>query len=361
MKHYIALLFALTLWGKVMAQNNQAIKFNDGRIRYEGRIGRPDSMACEFYWSGTSATVNFQGTGISAWLNDQGTSNYYTIVVDNHPLPKMHLSAGRQLYPLVQNLPEGKHTVTLFKDTEWSFGKTWFYGLELTGNGQFLSPPKAKKHKIEFYGNSITCGYANEDTITKGNSSEARFENNYMAYGAITARHFDAVYQCIGKSGIGLTVGWTPYTMPEIYDRLNPNDSTSKWTFADYKPNIVVINLGENDASVSNMPNHANFKARFGTRKPSDAYFVQAYQHFFSAIRSKYPSAMIIAVLGDMSAARSGQPWPGYIIKAVSNLHDRKMLTYFFKPLNASGHPLIKDDQQMAGELISFIETHAQW
>lgn len=351
----------LLFWSNTYAQNTQFIRFDDRRIAYEGRIGHQDTSACVWYWSGTSATLNFKGTGLSVLLQDEGSANFYEVIVDGRRMLRLHPDMNKQLYTLAQGLPEGKHTIELFKDTEFSFGSTRLFGFQLAANTQLLSAPKAKKRKIEFYGNSITCGYAIEDTVTDGNSSEPKYEYNYLTYGAITARHFNAAYHCISKSGIGITVGFTPYLMPEIYDRTNPADSNTQWDFSSYTPKVVVINLGQNDASVSAMPNHPNFKARFGTQKPNENYFIQAYQRFFRTLRLKYPSATLIAVLGDMSAVQPGSPWPAYVQTAVANQHDRKLFSYIFKPKKGYGHPLVKDDAQMANELIGFIDTHVKW
>ena len=88
-----------------------------------------------------------------------------------------------------------------------------------------------KKRKIEFYGDSITAGYAVEDTTGK-DSPDSTYTNNYLSYASITARHFDAEYSFIIKSGIGVTISWFPIIMPEIYDLTDPQDPQSKWDFS---------------------------------------------------------------------------------------------------------------------------------
>ena len=70
-----------------------------------------------------------------------------------------------------------------------------------------LPPSVAKRHKIEFYGDSITSGYAIEDYDGGNNSYLPPYKNNYLTYASLTARHYDAQYYCISKSGIGITVG----------------------------------------------------------------------------------------------------------------------------------------------------------
>ena len=78
--------------------------------------------------------------------------------------------------------------------------------------------------------------------------------------------NFDAEYQCICKSGIGITISWDPLIMPEMYNRLIPTDSNSKWDFSLYQPDVVVINLLQNDTWLVNLPEYVEFKKRFGKR-----------------------------------------------------------------------------------------------
>ena len=53
-----------------------------------------------------------------------------------------------------------------------------------------------------------------------------------------------------------MTVSWDPLIMPEIYDRLVPTDSTSKWDFSLYRPDIVVVNLFQNDSWLVHLSDH---------------------------------------------------------------------------------------------------------
>jgi hypothetical protein len=362
MKKIFFLLVALAGCTATQAQTTGFINFNDIRIYYQGRINQADTAAREFYWPGTSATINFSGTGISALLQDEKGLNYYNVIVDSRPPVKLKLNAGKQVYMLAENLPAGRHTLQLFKRTEWEEGTTRFYGFQLTGNGKLLKAPAAPKRKIEFYGNSITSGYANEDSIlTDGDSPEGQYKNNYLSYAAVTARYFNAEYRCTSKSGIGVLVSWFPLIMPEMYNRLNPNNADSHYDFSAYQPQIIVIDLGQNDASIIANPNMEQFKARFGTQKPDAAAIIKAYQNFYSTIRSKYPSATIICALGSMSAVQPGSAWPGYISQAVANMHDRKMLTFLFTPVKGYAHPRVADDRKMADELIVFIKGHVKW
>jgi hypothetical protein len=357
-KCFFLIILPFIFFGESNAQN-KICSFTSPNIYYEGRIKFKKDGA-ELSWSGTSVTILFEGNGISAILKDSDTANYYSIIVDNENILKIHTDKVKHRYVLASGLTKGKHKVQLFKCTEWDKGKTLFYGFEFTNDARTLPVPAAKKRKIEFYGNSITCGYGVED-LSGNDSWHGYFENNYLSYAAVTARHFDAQYSCIAKSGIGIMVSWFPLIMPEMYDRLDPTDSTSKWDFAKYTPDVVVINLFQNDSWIVKKPEYEQFKKRFGTKPPDENFIITSYKNFVTSIRRKYPNASIICMLGNMDATSTGSPWPGYILQAVRQLHDQKIYSHFVKYKNTEGHPKADEQKAMANSLIEFIEKNIKW
>jgi Carbohydrate esterase 2 N-terminal/GDSL-like Lipase/Acylhydrolase family len=360
MRHKFTFLLILlySMFGASLAQQ-KIISYNNRKISYEGRINYQRDAA-ELSWPGTSVSIWFKGTNISAILKDADTANYYNVIVDDTNVHKIHTDTVKHSYILASGLSKGKHKIQLFKRTEWDKGSTWFYGFETSRKTKLLQVPEPKKRKIEFYGNSITCGYAIEDSSGK-DSGKGYFENNYLTYAAITARHFDAQYSCISKSGIGIMISWFPLIMPEMYDRLDPKDPGSKWDFSTYTPDVVVINLFQNDSWLINMPQHEQFKYRFGTKAPEKDFIIASYKNFVASIRNKYPKADIICALGNMDATKVGLPWSGYIQQAVAQLNDPKMYTHFFNYKNTGGHPNIAEQKVMANNLIEFIEENIKW
>lgn len=335
------------------------IKANDRHIQYEGRIAMTDSTA-ELSWPASSIKVNFYGDRISATLLDERSDNNYNVIVDGKVISILHPLQIKKEYVLVQGLAEGKHTLELFKRNESNMGKTWFYQFGLKKSGKILAPPPLKKRKIEFFGNSITCGYADEDTTGKDRGTSP-YENAYISYASIISRHFDAQLHSTSKSGIGITVSWFPLTMPEMYTRLDAGDPNSKWDFSKYTPDLVIINLFQNDSWIVNLPNNDQFKARFGTTKPTPGFIINAYTAFLKNVRALYPKAQIICTLGSMDATREGSPWPGYIEKSVNSLNDQLIFTHFIPYKNTPGHPGAKEQQAMADDLIGFIEKNIKW
>ncbi len=303
--------------------------------------------------------MNFEGDAVKARLQDNTGKSYYNVLLDGQQLSILQPDTSARLYTLAEGLKSGPHTIELFKRTEWDKGTTTFYGFELEG-GKTLPVSAPKTRTIEFYGNSITAGYAAEDYSGK-DSPEGTNTNNYVSYAALTARHFDADYTCICKSGIGITVSWEANIMPDIYDRLNPSDPASKWDFSQKQPDVVLVNLFQNDSWIVNLPNNEQFKRRFGTTKPTEEFLINAYQNFVRSIRSKYPNAHIIAMLGNMDITRAGSPWPGYVEKAVTGLQDPKIHTLFAPYKNTPGHPRVEEQKAMADLLIAFIQKKLNW
>jgi hypothetical protein len=355
----ISLLFTWLIFSSLSATaQNKFVPFNNAKIVYEGRVQFVKDAAL-LMWTGTTIHLNFSGTECVATFKDADTSNYYTIIVDDTIKKIMHFDTVKANYTLATALQQGKHSIKIYKRTEWDKGKTFFYGLQLSAKTTLLAPPILPKRKIEFFGNSITCGYAIEDVVN--DSHIGFFENGYNAYAAITARHFNAQAHITAKSGIGIMISWFPLLMKEMYNRLDATDSTSKWNFKKYTPNIVVINLFQNDSWLVNMPEHEQFKYRFGTVAPTRAQLIQEYKSFVSTVRKVYPKANIICMLGNMDITKKGSVWPSYVEQAVQQLHDGNMFTLFVPYKETPGHPKTNEQQLLANTLIEFIEKNINW
>ncbi|MCX6239678.1 MAG: electron transporter RnfD [Bacteroidia bacterium] len=323
-------LISLLLFVVVTISHGQNIvPFNQESIAYMGRIETVENQCVKIYWPGTSATINFEGTDAKAILkNGIGTTYFYSIIDgDAEHAKKIKPDTLKTRYLLASGLPKGRHSIQLFKLTD-NTTVTSFYGFELNDGARVLKPDHPGKKKIEFYGNSITAGHGVDVPDGQNDSGAPEFFNNYLTYAGRTARHYNAQYSCISRSGIGVMVSWFPIVMPEMYDRLNPSDPDSKWNFSKFTPDLVVINLFQNDSWLISLPAHEQFKARFGTTRPDENKIIKSYQDLVLKIRGMYPKASIICVLGSMDATQKGSPWPGYIDKAVKGMADPKIFTH---------------------------------
>jgi len=358
MRHKLLICLSVIAAGFSCSAQN-IIKPDDPNIHYMGRIATSDATAV-LSWSGNAIQANYYGSGISVILSDERSDNNYNVIVDGKVVSILHPAKEKKDYALVSGLTVGKHHLELFKRTEWAMGKTWFYGFEISKGGRLLPPDPPKKHKIEFFGNSISCGYADEDSSGKDRGTST-YENGYLSYAALTARHFNAEYYNTSKSGIGITVSWFPLIMPEMYSRLDATDPNSKWDFSKYTPDVVVINLFQNDSWIVTHPDTEQLKARFGSSAPTPDFIINAYGNFVKSVRGKYPKAKIVCILGSMDATKTGSPWPGYIQKAVDGLADKNVYTHFIPYKDTPGHPNIKEQQVMADDLIAFMKKNIGW
>lgn len=356
MKALLSLLAVLCICNIACSKPYTFIKHNDERIKITGRTGLKDSLT-ELYWSGSSIKVNFTGNGIAATFSDQRGDNYYNILIDGKLTQVLKLETAKTSYILAQGLKDTVHHLEIFKRTEWDRGITSFYGFGLLPDTKLLQADPPAALKIEYFGNSITAGYAVDDTAGK-DRPEGVFTNHYDTYAALTARHFKADHHCTCKSGIGIMISWFPLTMPQIYDRTNPEDSLSKWNFQKFSPDIVVVNLLQNDSWLVLKKDYPTFVSTFGKMAPSEAAIINAYQNFIKSIRAKYPKAHIICMLGNMDITQKGSKWPGYVTKATQPLQDAKLHTLFFPYKGTPGHPSKQENKTIADLLINYIETH---
>ena len=361
MKLYLMLSFSLSVLLISCSDKKELIVDpSDPAIEYSGRINRSSEESVGLNWPGSSIRINFEGASIAVLLQDESGDNYYNVILDNDSIFILRPQTIKQYQVLASNLSKGPHTIELFRRTEWDRGPTDFYGFKVDTNAKLLAKSPPKKRKIEFYGDSITAGFAVEDTSGK-DLYDSIYTNNYASYAAITARHVEADYQCICKSGIGITVSWDPLIMPELYNRLIPTDSTSKWDFSLYRPDVVVVNLFQNDSWLVNITEHPEFIKRFGDEKPDEAFIISAYQEFIAGLRTHYPAANIICTLGSMDATKDGSLWPGYVQKAVASLKDENIYTHFMPYEESSAHPNVQQQKNMANSLIEFIEKTIEW
>ncbi len=329
------------------------------KVHTEGRINFQGKGIAEIYWPGTSFRLKFSGsTSVKATLKDERGHNYFNVIIDDSIIKTIPLSVEKHTYDLATGLTPGMHTIELSKRGDWFKGKSQFYGFELEPGSKTFKLP-TQKRRIEFYGNSVTVGAAVEDLT--GDSGDSSYTNNYRSYASITARHFKAGYSCIASSGIGLMVSWGSLIMPDIYNRLNPDDSMSKWNFKQSIPDVVVVNLLQNDQAIFQMPSSPQFKKRFGDKVPAPDTIMAAYESFIRRLKTFYPKAYIICTLGSMNAVKAGSPWPGYIEQAVARINDPKIKTHFFSPISGNKHPKIEQQQVMAESLINFIEQQVEW
>jgi len=326
-------------------------------FQYTGRIDQSIPDKPVLYWPGTCIKTNFEGSLLVVMLEDQTGQSWYSVFIDedyDHPRI-IDCQSGNSIYLVSASLKDTVHSVLIFRRTEASTGPTKFLGIQINDGKNMLPPPPRPERRILFYGNSITCGMGNEAPDGSSDDNMAH-ENNFLAYGAIASRMLDADYMCIAKSGIGIMISWFDMIMPQYYYRLNPDNPDSLWNFDDYKADVVVINLFQNDSWLI-----GNLKP-----VPDSTQIISAYVNFVREIRRHHPASFIICSLGSMDATKAGSPWPGYIESAVKIMQtedkDFNLDTYFFPfDPNWSKHPRVRHHKVMGQNLADYIKYKMNW
>lgn len=356
---YSFFISAFSVSSNIAAAPVQLVTADNDAYLYTGRIDFTDKKSPVISWTGTSIKANFTGTSLAIKLADQFGKNYFNIFIDGetqHPYV-LEAKQGEQTYVINTALKAGNHSLEIYKRTEGEEGATSFKGVLLDEGAKLLPPPARPHRRIEIYGDSISTGMGNEGA-DNGMDHLLSEKNNYWAYGSITARNLNAELHTISQSGIGIMISWFPFIMPQFYDQLSAvGNNGTQWNFSQWTPDLVVINLFQNDSWLIDREKRLQ-------PTPTDTQRVQAYINFVRSVRAKYPKAQIICALGSMDATATPK-WPGYITAAVERMkkenNDQKLDTIFFEFTGYGGHPRIAQHKANAEKLTAFIKQKMSW
>lgn len=318
---------------------------DDPGLYYIGRIDQRDRLAPVIIWQGTEIRAAFTGRTIGFRFADAWGQNYFNVIIDGALKLLKLKEAGTHDYLLTEALPEGLHHLVLFKRSEAMFGTASFRGL-LLEKGAGLGPkPEPFPLRIEFYGDSITAGACNEDPGSD-QYEDLSTHNNYLSYAAITARNLNAEYLNLAVSGTGICYSWNQVLMPEIYDKLYPDKTSLKYAFADRNPELVIINLGQNDYA---------YPKSIGKPFPLD--YREKYIEFVRAIRNLYPKAVIVCAIGGMDCYHVSEEFRSAFQAAVAELKrtDPQLYSFTFTAFTVT-HPRVDTHLKLAAELTAFLK-----
>lgn len=253
----------------------------------------------EFIYTGKKLDITIVGDGASTAGN---ADNYarVAIYVDGERVIDDMLDEKEKTYTAFESDSEKSVDVQIIKLSECAMSTFGIKPIKL-GEGEKIEPAKAKDLKIEFIGDSITCGYGVDDP-DKEHHFKTSTEDVTKAYAYKTAQALDADYSMVSISGYGIISGYTDsgkkpeQTIPQYYDKLGFSynkfaDSLEvaglEWNFDNYKPDIVVINLGTNDMS-------------YAKNELTQAEFEEGYIEFLKQVRSHNPDSYIFCTYGVM-------------------------------------------------------------
>ncbi len=228
---------------------------NDRFIRYYGRNVHQDGPVI-MNNIGSGFEVTFYGTelyaDLSAWYGSWYGFTRISVMVDGEMDTTKNVivldkATTQTAYPLVTGLEEGVHTVKVLKRTEALSTSMTLHGLHT--DGYFKPADRTEKLKIEVYGDSISAGYGNLRPSSNPDGTDSATQSGLQTYATYAAWALNAEINVQARSGIGM------YTSGNIDDAMQVNtgyqfvnyDQTYGWSFENYTPDIVLINLGTND------------------------------------------------------------------------------------------------------------------
>jgi lysophospholipase L1-like esterase len=320
-------------------------------IQYTGRIDFSNMDTPRTWAPGVYSSMKFKGSSITITINDQElwgkNHNYLEVIVDNE---KKRIQTKHKInYITISQLSNGSHTLTVCKNTESNIGYIEFAGLYCDA---LITPAKKTARKIEFIGNSITCGASSDASeIPCGKGVWQDQHNAYMAYGPVTARTLNAQWHLSSVSGIGLIHSCCNMNivMPPVFDKIDMRGDSLQWDFKQYQPDVVTICLGQNDGIQDSV------------------MFCNAYINFIKQLRRYYPKATLVLLSSPMADDKLKAVMKNQItavVKFLNKAGDQKISNYFFSSSYTHGcdyHPDLNDHQLIATELTTYLQQLMHW
>jgi lysophospholipase L1-like esterase len=335
-----------------------AVDTGSPAVRLIGRFDLSSPSMPTAEWSASSMEARFSGTSVSAEIGS--ANNYFAVVVDGNVEPVLTTDGGSP-YTLASGLGGGTHQVLVFRRDEAFDQPSPLLGFTFDPGGALLPPPVTPGRRIEVIGDSISAGYGDECTNASQHFS-ATTENAYIAYGPLTARALGADIHLIAWSGKGLYQnldGTMTETMPILWQRTIPTNTSSVWTPSQWIPDAVVINLGTNDYGAPGSDPTANFTA--------------AYLAFVAQLRTVYPQAYMFLAVGPLLGGTHFTEAEGAINSVISMRKasgDTRLELVVFPTQNCGSdgsgcgcdyHPNAATHMSMATVLEGAIQTALGW
>ena len=371
------LIFALTA---MMCQQLMAIKTmpikgtiispTDKHIQYTGRISFTNPERPAFNFPGIQIRAAFEGTSLRMLAKPK--SGYFMAQIDKAEPFKVAFRGERDsVVTLATALADGVHTVNLMYVIEGYEFFPEFWGFVLDKGKKLVDATALPSRKIEFIGNSITCGYGNEG-LKKEEHFDYATENHYYSYASITARNLDAQHWVVARSGIGAYRNYNgPKTgnpesnmlaqyehigyawKPEL--RKEATFLSEKWDFNRYQPDVVCINLGTNDLSTPNY---------------DVKLLKQNYNKLLKTVRQHNPKAKIVFLTGTMLYNKEMELQRQILNEVAAEAKkagDKEIYRFDMAPISGDEwygndwHPNVYMDEKMAGELTAYLRSLMNW
>lgn len=326
------------------------------------------ASAVEFSFVGTKGSVIVHGDQNAE--EDWATNNLVRlgIFVNGEIVVDELVDKSEAEYTFLDTDTEIEAQVKIVKLSDPAQSVVGINKINVTSKGD-IKPLPEKALKIEFIGDSITCGIGVDDPHVDGVYCTASC-NASKTFAYKVASMFDADYSFFAYSGYGCLSGYRGSDTPDIKNTIPPIYATYgassgkiagelkpvdiEYDFSSWQPDLVVINLGTND----------NNYTKYDTDKK--AAFSESYYEFLKVIKSKYPNAKVLCVLG-LAGANLYSP-----IKTAANKYNEETGTEDVNYLKLSpiqegdglgvqSHPLEISHERAAGEIRDKLIEWLNW
>ncbi|MBM6699530.1 electron transporter RnfD [Bifidobacterium pullorum subsp. saeculare] len=336
---------------------------NDPAVRVTGRVDDADPTRPVWVHPYTQAAFRCTGTSLAVRLVNRRTYGVSQLgaMIDGFPVRvPIPVDGETTTVTLASGLPDIEHDVVVFKRQD---GQHYveLLGFELSEGARVLPPSEPRPaHRIEVFGDSVSCGERNEASLYVGKADPeadlSPYSNAWLSYAAITARALGAELHDVSQGGVSLLdgIGW--FNAPDyvgqehMWDKIeyNPALGPSKpWDFSRWTPHVVVVAVGQNDA-------HPDDFMKDDYDGDMARHWRARYVAFLRALRAHYPHAHIVCMT---TVLRHDPSWDRAIGQAVAQLGDPNVEQFLFSRNGAAtpGHPRVAEHEEMARELTDYL------
>lgn len=345
------------IWDKdeyVKATAEQLAEFSEEAFFIQGRAYTENgALVFDNVNSGLEYFVYGEKSSVVLSVPSSYSANdlYICVFVDDDEgtLIRLNKYGDEVEYEVASGLEKGVHKICVYKATEqklWTAGERKLVVKKVmsTDDDFVLSGVRNKKDmKIDFYGDSITCGLNNLGDDSNFPTSK---ENGTKTYAAIAGRTLNAEVSMVSYSGITTDCVFNTgnVTMASLWDKysvLNGNVYE-----LDPKTDFAVINLGTNDASA------------LTAGKTTQSELISSVKKLLSVMRDRYgDNTKIVWCYGMMGI--DGRVETAFKT-AVEELGGANKGFYYLalsKKSVTGVHPLVSDHEAAAAKLCEFLKS----
>lgn len=295
--------------------------------------------------SGFKFTANCEGSMYIRLATEKEGKIDITVDDDLNNIYTIDVSSSQSLYLAELGLEKGEHTILIQKATEHTQNSLITVNA-IAVSGEFgTEKPKAKAHKIEFYGDSITSGYGNLTNSKTSNAGSWSYQDGVKTYATYTANALDADYAVASASGHGVLGGYDDYI--QLYSKYFNYSIVSTqvpWSRADYDADLIVINFGSNDDS------------REGNNLDQTTFEAECQKIIDEMVKDN-PDVQILWVIG-MNLIESDHKILTYLQNVADNNENVKFFSTSAACSGGENHPTVAEHKSHAEKLVNFIKQN---